>query len=95
MASDAADDSKVSFVKGVNISLAIVTTMAVAGRVWTNMVTLRTLRLDDGFGTHFRDVNPDTLNRYLLVSKLVKPSHIVGLRNESNAIDSLGMQTLT
>lgn len=48
MASGTADDSKVLFVKGLNISLAIVTTMAMAGRVWTNLVTLKTFRLDNG-----------------------------------------------
>lgn len=48
MASGAVNDSKVPFVKGVNISLAIVITMAITGRVWTNLVSLKTFRLDNG-----------------------------------------------
>ncbi|TLS22977.1 uncharacterized protein PpBr36_06367 [Pyricularia pennisetigena] len=47
MPSHEEDDSKVPLVQGINIFLSIVTTLAVGGRVWLNLITLRTFRLDD------------------------------------------------
>ncbi|TLD34118.1 hypothetical protein PspLS_00893 [Pyricularia sp. CBS 133598] len=47
MPSHREDDSKVPLIQGINSSLAILTTLAVGGRVWLNLATLRTFRLDD------------------------------------------------